>query len=475
MNGLRGVIEAKGIVILCLLIGLGIYSYRDYLSFTQHYDQLQEMENIQASGIIKDAYTDDYNRQIYKMRVATVNGQHLFGKRYILRLVDRTGAECRAGDYVVTTGHIKKRQILYNPGMKQQSMQQYPYRQLGGVDVERCVRQDMTSIIMRSYSRYIQWTKDWHQRTLQRWREVLPTFDRYLLEALFFGDRTRVNQDFIKGLKEGGIIHVFAVSGMHIGLLYLILFYISRLIPGRSFIRVIVVALLLGGYVVMIGSPISAFRAMVMCYVILFGMHGMRPVCIQRSLILAAVVCSLLFPESIFSVSFWLSFVSVIAIITLYPLMSDLCMPGKYSKRLNKQWKAWIMNSVLLSGCVLLLTAPIMLYFFGELTFNGLLLNIMVLPFVPILFGSGLMMTMLLFSVPLLAVPFAAIVRLLSYYFQWLSLMGQWLPFKANWLPWTPIGMTIYYLVMMLAYLWIKDLTEDHRRVKKEVDGAIRI
>ncbi len=467
-KGKRGL--GLGIILLILL-----RIFCDYVAFHESHTQLNSLDKVQIQGIISEAYIDDYDRRIYKVRAVAINGLPVFGKRYSLRMIDKADSLQKPGQLIKVEGKIKRKELLYNDGMKEEANVQYAYRQLGTIVIQSLKQSKTDEILVEGYSSYIQFVSKYHEEITDRWETILPSFDRNLLDALFFGNRSHIDRGFTEGLKKGGIIHVFAVSGMHIGMLYLVLGYLSRCIPGKPFVQASFVALALGGYILFIGCPVSAFRAVVMCYGVLYGKYSLRPSSVQRSLCLAAGVSLHLFPESLYSVSFWLSFVSVIAIIEFYPLGVELLVPQKNRRRLGMQCLVWSIQTLLLSACVLLLTTPILICFFGEVSFNGLLLNIIVLPVIPILFWCGLSMTIMLYIAPHIAILMAPVVRLLSYYFQWMSIAGRSLPFSLYTMPWSWIGLAIYYLMIMFSYFWIKEKTKERRQMKKEVEDAIRI
>jgi len=133
--------------------------------------------------------------------------------------------------------------------------------------------------------------------------------------ALLFGDRSQLEIQDAKLFQETGTMHLFAVSGLHIGIVYLICsFILRRIFPGRS-IWIAGSLLLVFGYVGIVGYASSACRAFVMISIWQISMLLHKKGNPLSALYWAFIVLLLIAPNSLFSLGFQLSFTVVLSIL----------------------------------------------------------------------------------------------------------------------------------------------------------------
>lgn len=218
---------------------------------------------------------------------------------------------------------------------------------------------------------------------------ALPGTTGTIAAALMTGERGAIPQDVLTAIRESGLAHLLAISGLHIGLIAGLLFFSLRLclaIRERTALRQPIkkwaaVAALLGslGYLLISGSTLPTQRAfMMLCFVML-------AILIDRSAISmnlvawAATVILLIAPESLMNVSFQMSFAAVTALVAVYEYSLVRRMTGK---RESKSKRAMLyFSAVLLTTLVAgLATAPFALYHFNQIALYGLLANALAVP-----------------------------------------------------------------------------------------------
>ena len=218
-----------------------------------------------------------------------------------------------------------------------------------------------------------------------------------LLSALTLGEK----RDFPRELKENyaaaGASHVLALSGLHLGLFYLIL---SVLLPLRGRNRwvvalreaLIVIALWTFAYVA--GLSASVLRAAVLFTLMSLGRCLRQETSSVSSLAFAAVAMLLFSPHLLFDVSFQLSFSAVLAILLLAQPLQRLLKVDERGTVYR-----YLVNMFILSFVAQIGTLPFVWYHFGVLPLYSLLTNIFVVP---------LAFVIILLAVVLLAVSFFA-------------------------------------------------------------------
>ncbi len=170
-----------------------------------------------------------------------------------------------------------------------------------------------------------------------------------------------------------GASHLLAISGLHVGLISCILFFILRLfyIPFRK--RIIILLIFLCFYVFITGMSPSTVRAAVMYGVFAISFLLRRKVNSFNVLGLAGFFILLINPSILFNVGFQLSFAAVFAIILGFKIVSVPPCPNKVL--------FYIKNIVLCSCFVTVLLTPLISYYFGKLYLLSVLYNVVLIPF----------------------------------------------------------------------------------------------
>ena len=143
---------------------------------------------------------------------------------------------------------------------------------------------------------------------LERYRLLGVSDAEYaVLAAMALGDKTAMTKDLKEVYAVSGASHVLALSGLHLGIIYVLL---SMLVPGRRFRMVsqLLIVLSIWGFVLLVGMPVSVVRAAVMISICALLSIFHRNAVSLNSLSLAVICILLANPASIFDVGFQLSF-----------------------------------------------------------------------------------------------------------------------------------------------------------------------
>jgi competence protein ComEC len=183
-----------------------------------------------------------------------------------------------------------------------------------------------------------------------------------------------------KDLKEvyaiSGASHVLALSGLHLGIIYVLL---SMLVPGRRFrmLSQVLIVLSIWGFVLLVGMPVSVVRAAVMISICaLLSIFHRNPVSLN-SLSLAVICILLANPVSIFDVGFQLSFAAMLSILLVKPLMEGMVSQAYLMKHPLLRW-LWGVTTVSVAAQVGV--APLIAYYFGRFSTYFILTNLVVIP-----------------------------------------------------------------------------------------------
>ncbi len=204
--------------------------------------------------------------------------------------------------------------------------------------------------------------------------------------ALLLGRKQDVEGSLRDHYATTGTLHILAVSGLHVGIVFLVLSQLFTLFGYRrlnGFSGVLIIVLL-WAYALFTGWSPSVLRAAALFSVITMGDMLRRGGNIYNSIGLAACLLLAMDTQLLFSVSFQLSFLAVLGIVYGYPIMNRWWTPGPWVLR-----KIWQLTLVSLAAQ--LATFPLSIYYFNQLPTYGLVANWVAVPAATILLPLGLL------------------------------------------------------------------------------------
>lgn len=273
-----------------------------------------------------------------------------------------------------------------------------------------------------------------------------------LLRGLLLADRSEIDFELKTQFINSGVIHVLAVSGLHVGYILLIFLFVF----GRFniYLRTFFIAAGLLSFMLITGMPPSVFRATVMALVILFAFLSNRSTNLLNSISLAAIIILLVDPNEIYNPGFQLSFSAVLAIGIIYPIIEKEINRLKISNK-------YLRGIILFSGVSLsaqIGTLPFTLAYFGKLSVVALFANLIVIPLIGVVIGlafSSLFISVISLTIAsYFAVVNDLIVKLL---FSLISFTGD-LQYSFIWIPdYSLTDAIIFYAIISLVIYIIKD------------------
>jgi competence protein ComEC len=202
-----------------------------------------------------------------------------------------------------------------------------------------------------------------------------------VLLAICLGSKDFLDRDLKTAYTNAGGIHVMAVSGLHVGLIWLFLGYLfSFMGKGRrgEFLRAFLSIFILWLYALMTGLSPSVTRSALMFSLINIGKVLNRQSSIYNSLMIAAFFQLSFKPDSLFDPGFQFSYMAVFSIVYFHPLIRGL-FPEKnliFNKLLD-------LSAVSISAQIL--TFPLAIFYFNQFPLFFLLTNFILIPLVTIL------------------------------------------------------------------------------------------
>ncbi len=231
-----------------------------------------------------------------------------------------------------------------------------------------------------------------------------------IAEALLIGYTNDLDKDLVQAYSNTGVVHIIAISGMHLGLIYVMLVWIFARTPLIKKSKITQVVLILGClwlFSILTGGSASVLRSAVMFSFITVGKTFFRQASIYNSLAASAFVMLCYNPYYLWDVGFQLSYFAVVGIIIFQkPIYNLLYVKNKWVD------KVWQLMAVSLAAQVL--TFPICIYYFHQFPNLFLITNIIAVP----------LSTIILF----------AEIALVA--FAWIPFVGTYLGKLVSWLVW---------------------------------------
>jgi competence protein ComEC len=190
--------------------------------------------------------------------------------------------------------------------------------------------------------------------------------------AVLFGDKTLIDSVIYESFAISGIAHILAVSGLHIGFLVLIILFILKNLKLNKKLQFVFLAVVLFCYSYLCAFSPSVVRASIMALTLLLGHLIGEQNDNLSSLSFAGIIILVIKPISLFTAGFLLSFASVFAIFTLFPVFN------KMLKKLDLP--NWLISTISLTLAAQIGTLPLVVHFFGSFSLLSVVTNVLALP-----------------------------------------------------------------------------------------------
>lgn len=237
--------------------------------------------------------------------------------------------------------------------------------------------------------------------------------DYAILAAMTLGDKTAVSREQKEAYAIAGTSHLLALSGLHLGIIYMLLSWLFRNHRRQMFSQLLTVASI-WAFVLLVGMPSSVVRAATMISIHAFVSLLGRSKVPVNTLALAAIIMLCCNPYALFDVGFQLSFAAVLAILLFVPIFNALVTCPSYL--------APIKSMTAVSVAAQIGTAPLVAYHFGRFSPWFLLSNYVSIPMVTIILYLMLLLLLTGFW-PVLQTAFSIVPATLA---SWLNGWTSW-------------------------------------------------
>lgn len=281
-----------------------------------------------------------------------------------------------------------------------------------------------------------------------------------LLRGLLLADRSEIDYETKNEFINSGVVHILAVSGLHVGYVLVIIIFIF----GRFgiYLRSILTILGLVAFMFLTGVPPSVFRATLMSVVIIIAFLSNRSTNIINSISIAGFIILLLNPNEIYNPGFQLSFSAVLAIGILYPYIQKII----FKLNLKHKWLEYILLFFGVSLSAQIGTLPFTLAYFSKLSVVALFANLIVIPTVGVIIGIAFITVFIGVISNSIAIYFAAANDLLSgWMIDFIKYTGQ-LDFSFLWIRnYSLYDSIVFYLGLALVLLVLRKISKVYMKI----------
>ena len=251
-----------------------------------------------------------------------------------------------------------------------------------------------------------------------------------LLSGMLLGEVEGFDSGFWDELRKSGLVHLVVVSGTNLMLIFKNLVEKLAIFIGRK-VSILITLLITLLYINMVGWQIPVVRAWILISIIYWAQLLGRKYNIFRALLLSGLIIILAWPGSLKEVSFWLSFMAFIGVVS---------SPWKDNLRSSFWISLWI--------------SPILALFFGNINLISPISNMLILLIVEVVTIIGFLGSIIGVIMPILGKGVLLIIwPLLRYFSLLVGIIGSW--------EWVNLKVNFNFLILLGWYLiliwwWIK-------------------
>ena len=394
--------SAKGKVIIYFIIFLLGFIYLQSVELQWQKDELGKVIGDKVKLVAKVIRVSDkgYKKE-YLLRDITIVDRDIYSTKDILLSAYKIDPKLGYGDVIKVDTKLELAENQHNPGgfsyrnyLKQQGI--YAVARVNSYEELRVIA-NRANLIMKGLFNLREEIKSLIQRYFHQ-----PY--NYILEALLLGDKSLLPDKIEDNFRELGLSHLLVISGFHIGLLSYLFYLIGRKLNFSKRLNLIFNLIFLSSYLIITGCQLPSLRAVLLIFLVLLGDYLERRIDIYNLLAGVGIIILLINPFSLFTVSFQLSFGAVVAISFLTPIISNY-LPIRNDKLNN-----------LISGSLAaqLGLAPILSYYFYEISLMSVLSNLLVMPLISLVLWFGIFFILFaLMKLTFIAKLFAIIIKLI--------------------------------------------------------------
>ena len=222
------------------------------------------------------------------------------------------------------------------------------------------------------------------QAILTQLSQCIPDLEQLAIaQALLIGHKGTITTELRANFQKSGAMHVLAVSGLHVGIIYLFISQLLFFLPNKSLTKSILLILGILSYALLTGASPSVLRAALMFSLLRIGIASKRNINIYNILAASACLLTLWNPLIILNMGFQLSYAALLSILYFYKKIYLLYIPSNWL--IDKFWQLSAVSIAAQIG-----TFPLTLFYFHQFPNYFLLSNFIAIPLATLIVYLGI-------------------------------------------------------------------------------------
>jgi len=437
-----------------LMAGWGLCRYHYQKENPQHYSHLLSSEPEFYAGYISDLPAE--REKTIKAEVVLQHAkvkdewQNATGKIIVYLKKSEEARNIETGKQIVFAGQLKEVQPTLNPhefDYKNYLARKNIYYTAYLIDSSWACTKAAEEFSLYGFAQKVR------KHLLKTYRESgLGDNEFALVAALVLGYDDEIDQPLMNAYSHTGTLHVLSVSGLHVGVIYLVLGYLLSFMNRNRkllWVKVVLILALLWFFVLLSGFSAPAVRAAFMFSLILFGKTLFERVEVSNIVFVAAFLSLCYDPYWLADVGFQLSYLAVLGIIYLYPRFYNM-----FAFSSGFLEKLWALCSVSIAAQIA--TLPLTLYYFHQFPLLFLVTNLVLIPVSTVVMGGGILI--LVFSkVAFISKALVWLTALLVKFMNGAALFFDQLPFCViDNINLSLVNMILLYTLIILVFVSIE-------------------
>ncbi len=390
--------------VIFIFIGIITITIHDETSHEKHYSKFLEEENHTILQIDKILKKNSFYIN-YWANIIQINNQDVRGKVLIKVVKDSFTREFDVDDIIFTKCDIAPLKSPLDPyefNYKEYLQRQQIYHQLKLNDNEILLL-DLERHTIKGFASKLRNTININLQKFNFSNDQLS-----IINALLLGQRQDISTELYNNYKNAGAVHILAISGLHIGIILLILNFLLKpieLFKYGKFIKLLILVIILWLFALIAGYSASVVRAVTMFTAITIGLTFNKRSKGNNALVISMFFLLLFNPFYLFDVGFQLSYLAVFFIINLQPELVKLFKP-KY--KIIRYF--WLLFTVTIAAQIGVL--PLSLYYFHQFPGLFFISSMVIIPFLGLILGLGFLIIILVLfqTLPITFVKFYAFI-----------------------------------------------------------------
>jgi len=352
--------------------------YQEYLST----DAFYLMEGIVEKVLKPSPFNSQYEFQLH-----TLNQHSVVGKLLLSLKNDSLNPNLQVDDRLRIVGRIQKITSSKNP--YQFDYAEYMRKQ--GIEHRINIQKAQLNSLPKNKQTWRGMAYGFREYLISKLeKQGFQSDNKSVIKALVLGDRTDISTELKRDYADAGAVHLLAISGLHIGVLLLLLNGLfSPLLQWKhgGFVRLLLVVSCLWIFAFITGLSASVMRSVTMFSAVALGIALKRSKSQFQTLLISLFVLLLIRPNFIYDVGFQLSYLAVFGILWLMPVAMQFWKPRWWI--VMKIWQLIALGTIA-QLCVL----PLSLYYFHQFPLLFLVANLVIVPFMGLLLGGGVLVVL---------------------------------------------------------------------------------